>query len=150
MPLVLDSTYKNLFYDEILDPMKSKLNTEFDFPIYVSPVYLGYGNMEVRIWGTDATTERVLVDQWTKEYSVEIALYIKETNPTELFWKNVYQWSERIYELMHDNMNLTGTYGWKDGTIETTNFLEYTAEEEDVEHLYPVKFEWTGKISASL
>ena len=76
-------------------------------------------------------------------------IYQITQNPDQTFWDNFYQHSERLYELIQNNYNLTGNFGWKDGIIDQTNYLEYSDEEDEIEGLYPIKMSFSCLLSRS-
>lgn len=150
MALVKDTTYTNVFYDHVLQVLRSKIQAEFgSSPVYISPIYAPTQNFSIRIWGSSDVTENILTDQWTKRYSVDLVIYQITQNPDQKFWENFYQYSERLYELIQNNYNLSGTFGWKDGIITETNYLEYSDEEDEIEDLYPIKMSFSCLLSRS-
>ena len=150
MPLAKDTTYTNVFYDHVIKVLQSKIQDEFQsIPVYVAPVYVPVGNFSIKIWGDSASTESMLVDQWTKSYRVNISMYHVTQNPDEKFWEHLYQYSERLYELLQNNYNLSGSFGWRDGKVDEIGYLEYSDLEDETENLYPVKMSFSCLISRS-
>ena len=81
MALVKGSTYEGVFYDYVLDGVRDLFISEFkNVKVYISPEILHPDNFQIRIWGTEASTEDWGVQGWQKEYSVDIVLYMIEKN----------------------------------------------------------------------
>ena len=137
MPLAVNDTYQNVFYDYVLDSIRDVLITEFNYgKIYIAPNIIFNDNFQIRIWGTkQEETDNLSGTEWQKEYSVEIILACINSNPNENFYKQFYQDSERIYQSLWNN--LKGSYAKTvnsktihliDGVV---NNIEYEADEDE-------------------
>ena len=104
MALVKGSTYENVFYEYVLDGVRDLFISEFNnAKVYIAPTIQHADNFQIRLWGTNATTEEWGVTGWQKEYNVEVVLYMIEKNAREPFYKQLYGDSERLYQVLHNN-----------------------------------------------
>ena len=92
MALVLDTTYNNVFYKNVLGKLRDLINADRDYgSIYIAPAYEDKGSYSVRIWGSGAETDSIkMPTQWTKAYSVEVAMYSIEQSPDESYWEQFF------------------------------------------------------------
>ena len=52
MPLAVNDTYQNVFYDYVLDSIRDVLISEFNYgKIYIAPNILYKEPFQIRIWG---------------------------------------------------------------------------------------------------
>ena len=142
MPLLLNSTYQNVFYDFVLDSIRDVLIAEFNYgKIYIAPNVRYNDNFQIRIWGkSQEETDNLTGAEWQKEYSVELVLIAIDKNPGEEFYKRLYQDSERIYQSLWNNFkgsySKTITFG-DDRSYEMillngiVSGIEYNIDEED-------------------
>tara|TARA_Y100000310_G_C20546370_1_gene745793 strand:- start:140 stop:601 length:462 start_codon:yes stop_codon:yes gene_type:complete len=145
MALVLDTSYSNAFWDDVIDNIKGFLTGEFAIPIYVSPIYKENGNFAIRIWGESSETVEFINDGWTKRYDCTIAVYFKESKPNQIFYKRFYQDVEKVYQLLFNNKNVSASgsnNGFIDGVVSGTSINELDAIEEEVSGLHVAKLSY--------
>ena len=149
MALVLDTTYSNVFFTNVLDKLRDIIRDDRNYgSVYISPVYEDKGSFSVRVWGELAdTTVLVSPAEWTKQYHVTVALYSIESSPDESFWKQYLADGERLYQLMANNITISGSLGWFDGMVEDMRIHDATADEETVEGLWTIKYDFVCRIS---
>ena len=134
-------TYDNVWFNFILDPIRDFFITEYTYgKVYISPSILHKDPFSIRIWGNSTETISYNQSEWVKRYSNEISLYEIETNPSEAFYKQFLNDSERIYQLLFSKNNLSTTVGsttmnYYDGVVESMEVNEYIGEEEGIEGL---------------
>ena len=133
MALNIDSTYQNIFYDYVLDDIRDTLVTEFGASarVYISPEIKYQTNLQVRIWGTSSEeTDRITSSMWQKRYNVDIVVYSVNKNTDERFYKQFYQDSERVYQLLWNNYK-----GAKQVTVSSTALTLLDGNVESIEYL---------------
>tara|TARA_Y100001963_G_C6781741_1_gene450310 strand:- start:1549 stop:2001 length:453 start_codon:yes stop_codon:yes gene_type:complete len=138
-------TYNNVFYDYVLDPLRDALISEFNYgSVYISPVYQDMGNLSIRLFGTESEVETYDLDHWTKKYTIEIAMYLIEPNADEGFYKQLYNDSERLFQLLFTNKTKETTIGsttfkWFGGVVEEVSIDDLEDDEVEVEGLHSIK-----------
>tara|TARA_R100001594_G_scaffold14555_3_gene31005 strand:+ start:10856 stop:11329 length:474 start_codon:yes stop_codon:yes gene_type:complete len=154
--LVKGSTYENVFYEYVLSGLKSIFNSEFtnSAKVYVAPEILYPDNFQIRLWGNSSSTNEFWQSGWQKEYDVDISLYMIEKNPQELFYKQLYQDSERLYQLLHNNRTKSITVGsttltWIDANVSDVVINSFDGEEEDIDGLNTAKLSFTCLVERS-
>lgn len=147
-------SYNNVFYDYVLDPLRDALIDEFNYGnVYVSPEFKDMGTVSIRLFGTESSVESYDLNEWTKRYNVEIAMYLIEANPSEGFYKQLYNDSERLFQLLFSNKTKETTVGsttlkWYGGVVSDTIINELDDNEEDVEGLNAIKTTFECLISS--
>ena len=132
-------TFTNVFKDKILDTIRSFLNTEF---AGVIPVYTGnfkdMGTQSLRMTpvGNDLVENRTNGE--IREYIVDIGYYFKEKTLKRDVWEHILRQVSRIENLFNDNLNNT----YFNGRLTTMRINEKTAEEEAIEGLNVIKWEF--------
>ena len=132
-------TFTNVFKDKILDTIRSFLNTEF---AGVIPVYTGnfkdMGTQSLRMTpvGNDLVENRTNGE--IREYIVDIGYYFKEKALKRDVWEHILRQVSRIENLFNDNLNNT----YFNGRLTTMRINEKTAEEEAIEGLNVIKWEF--------
>ena len=135
-------TFTNVFKDKILDTIRSFLNTEF---AGVIPVYTGnfkdMGTQSLRMTpvGNDLVENRTNGE--IREYIVDIGYYFKEKALKRDVWEHILRQVSRIENLFDDNRNNT----YLDGRLVSMRINEKTAEEEEIEGLNVIRWEFRGK-----
>ena len=153
MSLVLNTTYENVFYDVVLDGLRDILISEYRYgKIYIAPEIKYQDPFSIRLWGTDANTEIFTATEWQKQYNVEIVMYFLEQNPTERFYKQVYQDAERLNQLIFNNQTKTITvdsreFVWLSGEIEAIEVNAENEVEEDIKGLNSVLLSFSCLVS---
>ena len=136
-------TFENVFKDKILDTIRTFLNTEFAGTISVyTGNFKNMGNQSIRLTpiGNDLTS-KVAVTGELREYIVDIGYYFKEKTLKRDVWEHILRMVSRIENLFDDNRNNT----YFDGRLVSMRINEKTAEEEEIEGLNTVKWEFRGK-----
>ena len=108
--------------------------------IYIAPEIKHKGNFQIRIWGSGATTRDWGASAWQKEYNVGIFLYMMGKNPADSFYQQFYGDSERLYQILNNNMTLTKTVGsisytWINGKVDEIDINNFQGDEEDIDGL---------------
>ena len=147
MALVLDSTYNNVFYDNVLQKLRSIITTDRTCTVYVSPTYKDRGSYSIRMWGLSAETDIMHSSEWRKLYNVELALYAIGEDGNERFYEQLYSDAERLYQLLYNNKESgTATFSWYDGEVGEMVFDDFTDDEEDVDGLHVARFSFSCRI----
>ena len=154
-------TYENVLYDFVMDPLRDLFIAEYTYgKVYIAPTILHKDPFSIRIWGNSAETNEYYASAWQKQYNVEIALYEIESNPGEAFYKQFYNDTERIYQLLFSNATTKSTtlsggsgsnsssvsHTWVDGVCEEFTINEFEGEEEEIDGLNVCKFIFNCKI----
>ena len=132
-------TFTNVFKDKILDTIRSFLNTEFAGAL---SVYTGdfkdMGTQSLRMTpvGNDLVENRTNGE--IREYIVDIGYYFKEKALKRDVWEHILRQVSRIENLFNDNLNNT----YFNGRLTTMRINEKTAEEEPIEGLNVIKWEF--------
>ena len=155
MALTKGSTYEGVFYDFVLDGVRDLFISEFNnTKVYIAPKISHADNFQIRIWGTEATTEDWGADYWRKEYSIEISLYMIEKNPREVFYKQLYGDAERLYQVLFNNRSLTKTVGsttltWLNGQVDAIDINTFDDEEDEIDGLNVAKLSFSCVVTRS-
>ena len=152
-------TYENIFYNFVLDPIRDLIVGEYaGARVYIAPeIDMKYTtNTSFRVWGTSAElVEYASYNAHTRNYIAEIALYIKNPNPNEAFYKKLYNDGERLHQLIFENKTKKTTVGsttlqWADASIENMIINDLDDEESEIEGLHTIKMEFSCNITASV
>ena len=147
MALVLGTTYDNVFYDNVLQKLRSIIVTDRSCTVYVSPAYKDRGTYSVRLWGQSSETDLMTASEWRKVYNVEIALYSIGEEGDERFYEQLYSDAERLYQLLFNNKeNGAASFPWHDGTVSEVVFDEFTDDEEEVDGLHVARFSFSCRL----
>ncbi len=145
--------YDNVWFDYILDPIRDFFSTEYTYgKIYIAPSIMHKDPFSIRIWGDSAETVSYNSSEWVKRYSNIISLYEIESNPSESFYKQFLNDSERISQLLFSKQNLSTTVdsttlNYYDGTVESVEINDFADKEEDIEGLNVCRFEFNVTLS---
>jgi len=134
-------TFTNVFKDKILDTIRSFLNTEFAGTISVyTGGFKNMGNQSIRLTpvGNDLAERRTTGE--IREYIVDIGYYFKEKALKKDAWEHILRMVSRIENLFDDNRSNT----YFNGRLVSMRINEKTAEEEEIEGLNTVKWEFRG------
>ena len=132
-------TFTNVFKDKILDTIRSFLNTEFAGTISVyTGGFKNMGNQSIRLTpvGNDLAERRTTGE--IREYIVDIGYYFKEKALKKDAWEHILRQVSRIENLFNDNLNNT----YFNGRLTTMRINEKTAEEEAIDGLNAIKWEF--------
>ena len=148
MALVLDTTYNNVFYDNVLQKLRSIITTDRSCTVYVSPTYKDRGSYAVRMWGLSAETDIMHSSEWRKLYNVELALYAIGEDGNERFYEQLYSDAERLYQLLFNNVNNgAASFPWHDGVVGEMVFDEFQDDEDGVDGLHVARFSFSCRLS---
>ena len=147
MALQLDSAngYVNAYWDYVLREIRAFLMDSSNYGnVYIAPSIEQGSSQSIRLWGSSFETQNLWKDKWTKQYEVDINLYaISQTN-SEDFYRNFYEESERIYQLMYNNkISTNSTLAWYNGEVSDIVFDELEDEEDGIEGLHKANFSFT-------
>ena len=134
-------TFTNVFKDKILDTIRSFLNTELAGTISVyTGGFKNMGNQSIRLTpvGNDLAERRTTGE--IREYIVDIGYYFKEKALKKDAWEHILRMVSRIENLFDDNRSNT----YFNGRLVSMRINEKTAEEEEIEGLNTVKWEFRG------
>ena len=135
--------FTNVFKDKILDTIRKFLTTEFAGAITVyTGTFKNMGNQSIRLTpvGNDLVTQTSGLGE-LRDYIVDIGYYFKEKTLKRDVWEHILRQVSRIENLFDDNRNNT----YLDGRLVSMRINEKTAEEEEIEGLNVVKWEFRGK-----
>ena len=151
-------TFENIFFDFVLDPLRDIIQTEYTgMKVYVAPeINTKYNSsVSMRLWGLNAEKSEYVVDGHARVYNVELALYMKQMNPNEIFYKKLYNDGERLHQLIFENKTKKTTVGsttlqWADASINNLVIGEMDEEESEIEGLHTIKLDFSCNITASV
>ncbi len=135
-------TFVNIWETKILDTIRSFLNTEFAGAI---PIYTGtfkdMGNQSLRLdpVGSDLT-DTLLIGE-TREYILDVSYTFKEKSVKKDTWEHILRQVSHIEALFFSNINNT----YFDGRLQSCRINEKTAEEEAIDGLNVIRWEWRGQ-----
>ena len=134
-------TFENVFKDKILDTIRSFLNTEFAGTISVyTGNFKNMGNQSIRLTPVGNDLTQKLSTGEIREYIVDIGYYFKEKALKRDAWEHILRMVSRIENLFDDNRSNT----YFNGRLVSMRINEKTAEEEEIDGLNTVKWEFRG------
>jgi len=134
-------TFENVFKDKILDTIRTFLNTEFAGTISVyTGNFKNMGNQSIRLTPVGNDLTQKLTNGEIREYIVDIGYYFKEKALKRDVWEHILRMVSRIENLFDDNRSNT----YFNGRLANMRINEKTAEEEEIEGLNVVKWEFRG------
>ena len=140
-------TFVNIWEDKILAPIRSFLNTEFAGTI---PIYTGdfkdMGSQSIRLIPVGSDSIDRMASAELREYIIDVSYTFKEKNIKKDTWEHILRQVSRIEALFFSNMNNT----FIDGLLEEARINEKTEEEEVIEGLNVVRWEWRGKFLGNI
>ena len=135
-------TFVNIWETKILDTIRKFLNTEFagTIPIYTG-TFKDMGNQSLRLdpVGSDLT-DTLLVGE-TREYILDVSYTFKEKSVKKDTWEHILRQVSHIEALFFSNINNT----YFDGRLQSCRINEKTAEEEAIDGLNVIRWEWRGQ-----
>ena len=147
MALVLDTSYNNVFYENVLKKLRSIITTDRACTVYISPFYQDHGTYSIRLWGMSAETDLMAASAWRKLYSTELAVYTIGEDDDERFYEQLYSDAERLYQLLYNNKESgTATFSWYDGVVGDMTFDEFVGDEDAVDGLHVARFSFSCRI----
>ena len=148
MALVLDTSYSNVFYTNVLAKLRSIITTDRAYTVYISPDYKDHGSYSIRLWGSSAETDVLLASEWRRVYNVVIALYSTGEDGDEAFYEQFYSDAERLFQLLYNNTeNGAASYPWHDGVVGDVSYDEFEGGEDAVDGLHVARFSFSCRIS---
>jgi len=81
-----------------------------------------------------------------REYVLDVSYTFKEKTVKKDTWEHIMRQVSHIEALFHDNTNNT----YFDGVLQGSRINEKTAEEEAIDGLNVVRWEWRGKYLGNL
>jgi len=134
-------TFENVFKDKILDTIRSFLNTEFAGTISVyTGSFKNMGNQSIRLTPVGNDLTQTLVPGEIRDYIVDVGYYFKEKALKRDVWEHILRMVSRIENLFDDNRSNT----YFNGRLANMRINEKTAEEEEIEGLNVVRWEFRG------
>ena len=134
-------TFENVFKDKILDTIRTFLNTEFAGTISVyTGNFKNMGNQSIRLTPVGNDLTQKLSTGEIREYIVDIGYYFKEKALKRDAWEHILRMVSRIENLFDDNHSNT----YFNGRLVSMRINEKTDEEEEIEGLNVVKWEFRG------
>ena len=134
-------TFENVFKDKILDTIRSFLNTEFAGTISVyTGNFKNMGNQSIRLTPVGNDLTQTLVPGEIRDYIVDVGYYFKEKALKRDVWEHILRMVSRIENLFDDNRSNT----YFNGRLASMRINEKTAEEEEIEGLNVVRWEFRG------
>ena len=141
MALVQGTTFDYVYWTIVLNKVQEIIIAEFTYGhVYIAPEIQHIDPFSIRIWGPGASTESIWSDKWHKTYQVDINLYSIDKNPSEAVYKRFFNDSERLYQLMFNNVGISGSLGWYGGEVEDIVYNELEDTEEEIEGLQKAEF----------
>tara|TARA_R100000750_G_scaffold53204_1_gene38596 strand:- start:155 stop:589 length:435 start_codon:yes stop_codon:yes gene_type:complete len=135
-------TFVNIWETKILDTIRKFLNTEFagTIPIYTG-TFKDMGNQSLRLdpVGSDLT-DTLLIGE-TREYILDVSYTFKEKSVKKDTWEHILRQVSHIEALFFSNINNT----YFDGRLQSCRINEKTAEEEAIDGLNVIRWEWRGQ-----
>ena len=147
MALIQGTSYDDVYWTNVLKKVQSIIVAEFTYgKIYIAPDIKTQDPFSIRIWGTNTETDILFADAWHKTYSVDISMYMIEKNPSETFYKRFYSDTERLYQLLSNNISISGTLGWWNGVTNDIAYNELETNEEEIDGLNKAGFNFTCNV----
>ena len=151
-------TYENIFFNFVIDPLRDMMQSEYSgMKVYVAPeIDTKYNaNVSMRLWGTSAEKSEYVVDAHSRVYNVNIAFYMKQMNPNEIFYKKLYNDGERLHQLIFENKTKkttvdSTTLQWADASINSMVIGEMDDIESEIEGLHTIKLDFSCNITANV
>ena len=140
-------TFVNIWETKILDTIRTFLNNEFAGTI---PIYTGdfkdMGSQSIRLQPIGSTSVDRMASAELREYILDVSYTFKEKSVKKDTWEHIMRQVSHIEALFHDNTNNT----YFDGVLQGSRINEKTAEEEAIDGLNVVRWEWRGKYLGNL
>tara|TARA_R100000278_G_scaffold123240_1_gene112187 strand:- start:115 stop:579 length:465 start_codon:yes stop_codon:yes gene_type:complete len=141
MGLVLNSTYKNVSFDFVLDGLRDILISEFDYgKIYISPKIKHSDPFQIKIWLNESELLDYTAQDMNREFTARIDLYMIDKNHNENTYKQLFQDTERLVQLLFNNAHKEITSGgntlnWINGVAEDYIIDDFLDDEEEIDGL---------------
>tara|TARA_R100000808_G_C2099789_1_gene117276 strand:- start:255 stop:698 length:444 start_codon:yes stop_codon:yes gene_type:complete len=141
-------TYDKISWANVLDKARDLLIAEYNYiKVYIAPKVEHHDNVSIRLWMSEAESISNNSTGWARRHTVEIALYSIYKKPGEREFKQLYDDGERVYQLFKNNITVSGSLGWYDGEISDMTVNDFEDEEEEIEGLNVIKYNFNCTIS---
>jgi hypothetical protein len=110
--------YIDISWKYVQNKLNSLILSEFKQKPYLAPQKTP-SKSSFRIWKNNVEPEEIGPNDWRKIFEVDISYYI-EIDESEQGYKHLYQESEHLYQLIHNNQITIEQIKWLAGTIEET------------------------------
>ena len=135
-------TFVNIWETKILDTIRSFLNTEFAGTI---PIYTGdfkdMGNQSLRLNPVGSDLTDMLLTGETREYILDVSYTFKEKSVKKDTWEHILRQVSHIEALFFSNIDNT----YFNGRLQSCRINEKTDEEEKIDGLNVMRWEWRGQ-----
>ncbi len=140
-------SFVNIWDDKILDTIRTFLNTEFAGSI---PVYTGefkdMGNQSIRLNPIGSNLIERLSTGEMREYILDISYTFKEKTIKKDTWEHILRQVSHIEALFFQNEHNV----YFDGRLLTCRINEKEEDEEVIEGLNVMRWEWRGKFLGNI
>jgi len=137
-------SFTNIWEDKILDTIRTFLNNEFAGTI---PIYTGdfkdMGNQSIRLNPIGSDLLSFSIEAESREYIMDVSYTFKEKSVKKDTWEHILRQLSHIESLFHDNV-IGSNNTFYDGRLEECRINEKTEEEEVIEGLNVIRWEWRG------
>lgn len=137
-------SFTNIWEDKILDTIRTFLNNEFAGTI---PIYTGdfkdMGNQSIRLNPIGSDLLSFSIEAESREYIMDVSYTFKEKSVKKDTWEHILRQLSHIESLFHDNV-IGSNNTFYDGRLEECRINEKTEEEEAIEGLNVIRWEWRG------
>jgi len=137
-------SFTNIWDDKILDTIRTFLNDEFAGTI---PIYTGdfkdMGNQSIRLNPIGSDLLSFSIEAESREYIMDVSYTFKEKSVKKDTWEHILRQLSHIESLFHDNV-IGSNNTFYDGRLEECRINEKTEEEEVIEGLNVIRWEWRG------
>lgn len=134
-------TFVNIWEDEILDTIRSFLNTEFAGTI---PIYTGsfkdMGSQSIRLNPVGSDLLERMTTAELREYILDVSYTFKEKSVKKDTWEHILRQVSHIEALFFQNQNNT----FFNGRLDTNRINQKEDAEEAIDGLNVIRWEWRG------
>ncbi len=134
-------TFVNIWEDEILDTIRSFLNTEFAGTI---PIYTGsfkdMGSQSIRLNPVGSDLLERMTTAELREYILDVSYTFKEKTVKKDTWEHILRQVSHIEALFFQNQNNT----FFNGRLDTNRINQKEDAEEAIDGLNVIRWEWRG------
>lgn len=135
-------SFTNIWDDKILDTIRTFLNNEFAGTI---PIYTGgfkdMGSQSIRLQPIGSNSIDRMASAELREYILDVSYTFKEKSVKKDTWEHIMRQVSHIEALFFNNMNNT----FFDGLLLDSRINEKTEDEEAIDGLNVIRWEWRGK-----
>jgi len=134
--------FTNIWETKILDPIRTFLNADL---AGVMSIYTGkfkdMGSQSIRINPIGSELIFQFADAELREYILDVSYTFKEKKNKKDTWEHIMRQVSHIEALFQTNMDNT----YIDGVLLDSSINEKTEDEEEINGLNVVRWEWRGK-----